>query len=141
MTVREADIKDAAEIAEIGTDSLGYPCEPLFVENRIKNLDSSWERVFVAENEGKVIGFIQVEKYLMLCDKDMLRVVALSVANGSKNMGAGRKLMEKAEEWGKSIGSTAIVLNSAFSRKEAHAFYEHIGFTNIKDHKTFKKEI
>ncbi|MCQ2400928.1 MAG: hypothetical protein MJ059_03270 [Lachnospiraceae bacterium] len=41
----------------------------------------------------------------------------------------------------RSIGCTALILNSADYRKEAHAFYEHIGFENVKIHKTFKKNI
>lgn len=141
MTIREAEIRDSKAIAEIGETALGYPCDGALVEERLMALDPERDRVFVAEKDGEVIGFIQVETYLMVCSEKMVKVNALSVANEHKGCGAGRKLMEKAESWGRETGCTAVILNSAFHRTGAHAFYEHIGFTKIKDHKTFQKNI
>ena len=55
--------------------------------------------------------------------------------------GVGRILMEQAEQWACEKGCGAVYLRSNVIRKETHAFYERIGYTNIKRSKTFRKAL
>ena len=64
IEIREAMIGDAPSIAEISIGSLGYPCDKSLVERRIKEMDPSKQKVFVAGENGNVDGFVQAELYL-----------------------------------------------------------------------------
>lgn len=96
---------------------------------------------FVAETDGKVIGFIQLKIYQLLYEENMVNILGLAVNENYRKLGVGRKLIDKAEEWATEKGRSAIRLNSSMHRKEAHKFYEHMGFVNTKDQKRFVRKI
>jgi GNAT superfamily N-acetyltransferase len=52
-------------------------------------------------------------------------------------MGIGKLLIEKAKQWAKEKGNDKIGLPCNVKRTEAHLFYEHLGFTEIKQQKNF----
>ncbi len=52
----------------------------------------------------------------------------LVVDHKTRGKGIGRKLLERLMEIARENGCRAIELDSAFHRKEAHSFYEGVGF-------------
>jgi len=50
-------------------------------------------------------------------------------------------LMAQAERWAQEKGCQAVLLRSNAIREGAHAFYEGIGYENIKTSKTFRKAL
>jgi len=141
MVIREAVISDAEAISYISTTALGYECEPSLVKMRLDNLDKVRERVYVAEADGQVIGFIQLEKYQLLYQPDLINVLGLAVRKDKQGTGAGRLLMEAAEEWARESALSTVRLNSASNRNKAHEFYEHLGYQNTKEQKRFIKKL
>lgn len=141
ITIRTAEPADAANIAEICGSSLGYECSEAMVRERISWLDTSREHVFVAVKDGEVIGFIHADIYIPLYFDTLVNILGLAVADGSKRLGAGRKLMEAVEEWAGEIGAAGIRLNSGGSRTDAHAFYRAIGFGDEKTQIRFFKDM
>lgn len=141
ITIREATADDASAIQEISTNDLGYPCQKKLVQYRLEHLDCSRERVFVAVDEQKVIGFIQAEVYNLLYQPSSINVLGLAVAQAYRGYGAGRLLMEKAEQWAKQQNINKVRLNSASQRENAHQFYQHLGYKNTKTQKRFTKEL
>ena len=48
----------------------------------------------------------------------------LAVDPGRRSQGVGRALLDGAKDWARAAGATHLELDSAFSRTDAHRFYE-----------------
>ncbi|MDV2684035.1 GNAT family N-acetyltransferase [Alkalihalophilus lindianensis] len=96
----------------------------------IKDNDNA---VFVFEtNEGleTLSGWVYVfGKHLI--ELEYAEIGGLVVDNNKRRQGVGERLMRRSEEWAKESGYKEIRLRSGGQRKEAHAFYERIGYKNI----------
>lgn len=141
MIIREATIEDAFVICNISCADLGYNCSCEFVSMRISNLDKGREKVFVAEFNGIVAGYIHVEKYQTLYFEPMINILGLAVSSEFRRRGIGRMLLKHAECWANEVGIHRIRLNSGATRKEAHSFYRAMGYNNEKGQIRFIKDI
>ena len=141
MLIREATIEDAVAICNISCADLGYDCSCEFVSTRISNLDKGREKVFVAEVNGIVAGYIHAEKYQTLYFEPMINILGLAVSSEFRRCGIGRILLKHAERWANEVGIHKIRLNSGASRKEAHSFYRAMGYNNEKGQIRFIKDI
>ncbi len=139
--IRKAKVNDYLGICKVANNDLGYECEPELVKYKLENLDSNREKVFVAEADGKIVGFIHAEIYNTLYFKSMVNLQGLAVANEYRHKGYGRALLVEVEAWAKSKGVDLIRVNSGFSRKEAHAFYRNLGYDNEKEQIRFLKQL
>ena len=141
MIIREATIEDAFAICNISCADLGYDSSREFVSTRISNLDKGREKVFVAEVNGIVAGYIHAEKYQTLYAEPMINILGLAVSSKFRRRGIGRLLLKYAERWANELGINKIRLNSGASRKEAHLFYRAMGYNNEKGQIRFIKDI
>lgn len=141
MEIRNATIADAKAIQWINKTSLGYDYPLEKTVQRITRLLEIEHPFFVACVDGKVIGYIHGEIYENTYCDTMINIMALSVDNDYKGQGAGRKLLETMEMWGRDHQYNMIRLNSGIEREKAHAFYEHCGYTHRKNQKNFVKSI
>ncbi len=141
MIIREATIEDAFAICNISCADLGYDCSCEFVSTRISNLDKGREKVFVAEVNEIVAGYIHAEKYQTLYFEPMINILGLAVSSEFRRRGIGRMLLKRAERWANEAGIHKIRLNSGASRKETHSFYRAMGYNNEKGQIRFIKDI
>ena len=141
MIIREATLEDAFAICNISCADLGYDCSCEFVSTRISNLDKGREKVFVAEVNGIVAGYVHAEKYQTLYFEPMINILGLAVSAEFRRCGIGRMLLKHAERWANEEGIHKIRLNSGGSRKEAHSFYRAMGYSNEKEQIRFIKDI
>lgn len=141
MIIREATIEDAFAICNISCADLGYDCSCEFVSTRISNLDKRREKVFVAEVNEIVAGYIHAEKYQTLYFEPMINILGLAVSSEFRRRGIGRMLLKRAERWANEVGIHKIRLNSGASRKETHSFYRAMGYNNEKGQIRFIKDI
>ena len=141
MNIREATIEDAFAICNISCADLGYDCSCEFISTRISNLDKGREKVFVAEVNGIVAGYIHAEKYQTLYFEPMINILGFAVSSEFRRRGFGRMLLKHAEHWANEEGIHKIRLNSGTSRKEAHSFYRAMGYSNEKGQIRFIKDI
>ncbi len=139
MTIRNALPCDSAAVAAISCDAMGYFCTEELVRSRIENINENREVVFVAESDGEVMGFIHAEVYDLLYAERMVNILGLAVGSEFRRRGAGRMLMEAAENWAKEHGAEGIRLNSGGTRLEAHRFYRASGFSSEKQQLRFEK--
>lgn len=139
--IREAKVNDYLGICKVATDDLGYKCEPELVKYRLENIDTNREKVYVAETEEKIVGFIHAEIYNTLYYKSMVNLQGLAVDSEFRHKGYGRALLGEVETWAKRNGIDLIRVNSGFSRKEAHAFYRNLGYDNEKEQIRFLKQL
>ncbi len=141
MTIRNAELADAARIADLATQ-LGYPSttEQALVRLRTLPRDGS-HAVYVAENEDGVVGWVHVFEHLPVAHDRVAEVAGLVVDTTCRGTGVGKRLMEAAENWARTKGLSHVFLRSNVIREPAHKFYENLGYTRIKTQHAFRKQL
>ena len=76
-----------------------------------------------------MLGFIGLLKYITYEIDGYVRILAMAVLQGQQNKGIGSKLLLRAEQYARQNNISKIMLTSHQKRLEAHAFYEHNGYT------------
>jgi GNAT superfamily N-acetyltransferase len=133
MIMRPARLSDAASIAGLSTQ-LGYPSRPEETEGRLRDvLDRPDGAVLVAEEEGTVVGWLQVVGSHTIDSEPCALIAGLVVDEARRNRGIGAALVEAAVEWAAGHGYGAIRVRSNVIRERAHAFYERLGFSPVKN--------
>ena len=141
--IRTVQVKDAGQIRDLCHQALGYDSTLEKVAAQIDNFNQpdSGHFCFVYEERqtGHILGYVEAEVYESLYSDAGLNILGLAVFPSAQGRGIGRQLMERVEELAKSKHYAFIRLNSASHRKEAHLFYERIGYEGNKTQKRFLK--
>ncbi len=145
VLIRKAEIKDAERIA-ILADQLGYIVTSQQAQERIDKIQNNYSHVlYVATldglNHGKVIGWIHAYIEDTIVTETAIFVVSLIVDQDYRYRGIGHLLIKQIENWAAKSDIKDILIGSNIKRKEAHLFYEKIGYTNIKQSLTFYKSL
>ena len=98
-------------------------------------------KIFVAEIEHLVVGYVPATKYDLLYANSMVNIMGLAVLEEYRHNGIATKLMDSVEEWAKNIGADTIRLTSGKEREEAHKFYDIVGFERKKEQINFAKKL
>ncbi len=140
IEIREAISDDYQSLYELNRDEMGYdyPLDKT-KEKLLRLLQSSSDKIFVAVDGGKVIGYIHVNDYDTLYAPHFKNVMGIAVSAEYKRKGVGRALISKAEEWARESGAEGIRLVSGSSRTGAHEFYRRCGYEGGKTQLNFKK--
>lgn len=141
FTIRTASSEDTAAIAMLCRESLGYACTDATVQTRLSQCDSARERVFVAEQDGTVVGFVHAEIYKTLYFDLLVNILGFAVSSEFRRQGIGTALLAKTEQWAVDVGAVGIRLNSGGMRTDAHIFYRHAGFSEEKVQLRFLKRV
>ncbi|MEH2413518.1 GNAT family N-acetyltransferase [Nostoc sp.] len=142
LKIKQAEIQDAARISILG-EQLGYSVTNQQVEHRLAKIKNNHAHiVYVATGENDyVIGWA----HAYICDSLLIStpaiILGLVVDKDYRHSGIGRFLMQQIEQWASLAGCDSVLLGSNIKRKEAHLFYEKIGYTNIKQSLTFQKQL
>ena len=133
---------DAEALREINAEQLGYDV-PLTVTVRqmkklLKEPEKNFFLVYEDPTSKKAAGYVQAESYESIFSDPMFNIMALAVSKHAEKRGIGKALMTGVEE-AKRRGISAIRLNSAEYRVEAHRFDERIGYHSDKMQKRFLK--
>jgi len=138
--IREAIITDYMDLCCLNKNGLGYD----YPEDKTKEklqlvLKSPADKIFVAEHDGKVAGYIHLSDYEPIYFESLKNILALAVDERYRNQGIGRQLIQVGEAWAKETGAKGIRLSSGLNRKDAHQFYAHCGYIMRKEQKNFIK--
>ncbi|MDR0301017.1 MAG: GNAT family N-acetyltransferase [Treponema sp.] len=110
----------------------------IFAGFKIEDANKAWDKIekynikyFIAKDDGKVIGscYICVIPNLTYNGKSIGYIENVITDENYRRKGIAKKLMEMAVEYAKQEGCYKVVLQSGMKRKEAHKFYESIGFS------------
>lgn len=138
---RIASTTDSSEIARL-SGQLGYNVEKNQVIERLnKIVDQKDHVVFVAEIEGKLIGWIHAHGRYLIESPPYVEIGGLIVDSTFRGQKIGKFLVERCEEWSKLLGFKEIRVRANETRLETLIFYKKIGFENTKAQKVFKKEL
>ena len=98
-------------------------------------LDSDIEKYFVAEKDGRVIGFCSFTIKNSLWQEGYIGYISeLVVDSAFRRYGIGTALLNEVIAYAAAKGCRRIELDSTFHREEAHAFYEKSGFKKSAIH-------
>jgi GNAT superfamily N-acetyltransferase len=141
MTVRPMTADDLADVARLSGD-LGYPIDAPQAAERFGRLSANREHgLFVAEEAGRVVGWIHVTRSETLTDAPLAEIDALIVDAQARSRGVGRRLVAAAETWAASRGHETLRVRTRITRDRAHNFYRKSGFTLNKTQHVFDKSI
>lgn len=141
LSTRPAEVADSRAIAEL-TMQLGYEVAPSTVAERLARMVARGDQRFlVAELDGDLVGWVHVALMEYIETGAFAVIGGLVVDRRLRKHGVGRVLMAQAEEWAKEQGCVIVRLWSSAMRTEAHRFYEHLGYANIKTQYSFVKPI
>ena len=141
LVIREAHAKDIPALARLSGE-LGYPSDVSQMRRRYERVASDREhRVFVAVSGGEVVGWVHVHLTRWLATDSRGEIAGLIVDSTARGHGLGRRLMQAAETWTKEHGGATLSLKSNAIRKEAHVFYERLGYAVTKTSLNFRKEL
>src|SRR5436309_1545854 len=113
VVIRQMQADDIAAVADL-TSQLGYPATESEIKRRFDFIKDRWDaRLMVAQHgERLVVGWIHVQATYMLEADPRAGIWGLVVSETARGTGAGRALVEAAEEWAIRLGFDAIVVNS-----------------------------
>lgn len=117
---------------------LGYPQGPEILKQTASAILENMNLILVAEHQGEVVGCICAIVEARLAEGLRGEIVSLVVADGCRGLGVGRTLVARAEKW-MLARTEKVCIRANVIRKEAHAFYERIGYRVVKEQKVFVK--
>jgi GNAT superfamily N-acetyltransferase len=140
ITTRKMNEDDAQAVAVLSAQ-LGYPVSKIELKNRFLRIAATIGNVlFVAlDDEQTVIGWMHVHTVDRLEVGRYAEIGGIVVDAAMRGKGVGRALMRCAGAWARDCGYDRVKLSSGAHRIEAHAFYEHIGYSNIRTSYRFEK--
>lgn len=131
IEIRPCTSKDfAAVVALLGQL---WPDKPLDSESlrRIydRSLCSNQQVYLCAVSEGRVVGFGSLTLKSNLWNEAFVGFVdEMVVDEAHRSRGIGTQILDHLISWARDKGCNRIELDSAFHRRDAHAFYERRGF-------------
>ncbi len=96
-----------------------------------KAIDSPQQRYLCAIVESQIVGFCSLSiKHSLWCQSLLAHIDEIIVDSNFRGRGIGTRLLEEAEKIAVNLRSERVELDSAFHRRDAHRFYEKMGFEN-----------
>lgn len=140
--LRPATARDAQRLAALATE-LGYPSSAAEVERRLGRIEDDEDHfVCAAElDDGQVIGWIHAFVVSLVESDPRVEIGGLVVGENQRGAGVGKALMERAEAWARSKGVGEVAVRSNVIRKDAHRFYQRLGYNMIKTQYAFSKKL
>lgn len=126
--VREATAADAQAVAELLTE-LG--AKDVDAAEAAKRLGRRIETVFVADEDGELLGLVAVKSELYLGHSvPWAHVTALVTRSGARRGGVARQLMAAAADFSRRHAYQGVELTCGLKpeREAAHRFYRSLGY-------------
>ncbi|MGV2872259.1 N-acetyltransferase family protein [Colwellia sp. E150_009] len=129
--IREAQNSDSEQLYMLFKKHAEYESCILHVSNQkqaLSNLDEYPMKIFVAEYENVIIGYLSVIKQFSTWDMDYyLYVDCLYLTPKARGKLLGKKLMYLAREYGNSISISKLQWQTPVENINASGFYSSIG--------------
>ena len=138
---RPALDSDGPALADLSTQ-LGYPMTPGEARERLASISGHPDHaLLVAEEDGRVSGWIQVSLTRVFETPTQAEIAGLIVDEAARGRSIGAALLGEAEAWARARGCEALRVRTNVVRERAHRFYRRAGFEPIKTQHVFEKRI
>jgi ribosomal protein S18 acetylase RimI-like enzyme len=135
MQIRQATLEDLESVAPLFDAYRQFYLQPAdlplaraFLRARLAAGESL---VYLAEDEGTVLGFVQLYPLFSSTARRPGRIWLLNdlyVVSAARGRGVGRRLMDRARQLAEETGARSIELTTAGSNTRAQALYESLGY-------------
>ena len=136
MTIREATVQDRPEWLRMRVALWpGSPSEHDIETQRYFEQKSGSLRTFVAEGEGRLVGFLELDqrKYAPGCSSSPVPFIeGWYVEPDMRRRGIGRALVVAAEDWAGAAGFTEIASDAEIENDGSLAAHAALGYTEIE---------
>ncbi len=146
MTVRQATIADLELLVPLFDGYrrfYGRASEPESVRQFLhERFAHSQSVIFVAEDEGRAIGFTQL--YPSFSSVRLKRIFVLNdlfVDPDARGCGAGVALLDAAAQFGRAVGAARLVLSTGVGNSVAQALYERCGWKRDREFVTYELDL
>ena len=132
-TIRAADASDSPGVKLLLEELEGRTFDQdIFTRIYAEYLEAPLTLIFVAtQEEGEIIGFISCKGQSLLHHEGLVfEIQELVVTATHQGEGLGRKLIAALKSDLQKLGAISLEVTSNKRRKEAHAFYQSVGFLN-----------
>ena len=137
ITIRKALESDSVSLLHL-CEQLGYASGEKDMIQRIKQLDvSSNDCLLIAEIDKKIIGWIHVFYTVRLESGAFTEIGGFVVDELYRGKGVGTLLLKEAVKWS-GDKTKKLRVRCRTDRTEAHLFYQHKGFIELKEQKIFE---
>ncbi|QBD75779.1 GNAT family N-acetyltransferase [Ktedonosporobacter rubrisoli] len=135
-----------AELVAVHTQALPQffqPSEiavrPFSEETFHKILASQQDTIFVAEQQGLLVGFVRCYVHTtpvihFVVQRRFVYVEDIVVSKAVQHQGVGRALMERVQAWARELEISEIELDVWEFPTSARSFYEQLGYQTTKQH-------
>ncbi|UZJ78684.1 GNAT family N-acetyltransferase [Fictibacillus sp. KU28468] len=138
--IRQATLEDISALASLSLQ-LGYTGDTTEIITRLeKIIIQKNAALFVQEVNGTIAGWVHVYGKTLL-QMEYCEIGGLVVDESQRRLGVGKELMKRCETWALENGYDQIRLRSGAERKEAHRFYENIGYECVKKQEVFTRKL
>jgi len=140
VTIRAVEAADMEALADLITQ-LGYETRTSEMQMRMETILANKNyATFVAVSKGKVCGMVGTfTRYTYEHNSPSANIIALVVSKEMRGRGIGHALIAAAEKNLAERNIRRVAVLTRFERKEAHVFYEKLGYT--KNGFRFLKEL
>lgn len=140
MVIRECSIEDVEDIYLLNKEEMGYDFSLEQTKEKLQILlKSPKDKIFVAVSDNHVVGYVHANDYDVIYMEPMKNIMGIAVSWQYQQNGIGKQLLIEVEKWAKETGAKGIRLVSGETRKGAHEFYQHCGYTMTKKQLRFIK--
>ena len=141
IIIRSIREEDAGAVNQLSTQ-LGYSMSTGQTLANIRSvLGTTRHNAFVALHEDKIVGWIGVAEALQIESAPFNEIRGVIVDEQYRGHGIGKLLIERVKQWSRETGNKTLRLRCNMTRKEAHLFYQHLGFKEIKEQKVFEMTV
>ena len=129
--IRDMRYEDCPVVAKFWREQLDVPAATDESVRRTfeKMSGDNRYRTFVAEEDGKVVGFLTLVEVLSFDDPDgYIKMNGIAILPEYQHRGIGEQLVRRAEEEGLARGSSSIGCASSLKRTGAHIFCDKLGY-------------
>lgn len=134
-TIRRLAPADIPKLVPLMAE-FGYPTTSAALAERIAAVAANPDdAVWIAEEEGSILGLVAVHSFEMLHRPGRLgRITALVVSAPARGRGIGSQLVGAAESHLRACGCVKLEVTSGERRSDAHGFYAARGYHEQRVH-------
>jgi len=140
IQIRVALASDSEQLRSLSRE-LGYPENRKAFRRRLETIIKEEDHLlFVAQDENRqVLGWIHGYPVTTLVSEPFLEIGGLVIAEESRGLGIGSKLLSALESTAINSGISLVRVRSRIMRKDAHRFYLDRGYELLKEQSVFVK--